>query len=78
MQSMFFKRFLRKGRPEPQGFVHLDFERTFPHVLWTSDCGVDHDYPDGFRYKVLTIWPGPRGNFEVVLLHETRSGAKTI
>jgi len=60
-----------------EGIVNLDFEQTFPHVFWTSGWGVDDEYPGGFRYKVFSIRYEPSGDFEVVLVHESRDGYKT-
>ena len=73
----FFKRMFKKEEPEPQGFVHVDFERTFPHVFWTSGWGQDAEFPDGFRYKVFSIRHAPGGDFDVVLVQELRDGSKT-
>ena len=55
--------------------VLLNREGSMAESPWVI---VDADRSDGSRYKVLTIRHEARGNFEVVLLHETRSGAKTI
>lgn len=74
--SFLSRLFMKEQRPE-RGFVHLDFERTFPHVFWTSGWGRDDEFPDGFRYKVFSIRHAPTGDFEVVLLHEGRDGRKT-
>jgi hypothetical protein len=73
----FLNRIFSKEEPEPEGFLELDFERTFPHVFWTSSWCTDDEYPNGFRYNVLSIRIEPAGHFEVVLLHETREGGKT-
>ena len=64
-------------QPEDGGLIQLDFEQTFPHVFWTSGWGTDGEYPDGFRYKVLSMRREPSGDFEVVLVHESRDGYKT-
>ena len=73
----FFKRMFKKEEPEPRGFVHVDFERTFPHVFWTSGWGQESEFPDGFRYKVFSVRQEPSGDFEVVLLQELRDRTKT-
>src|SRR5262245_9662853 len=73
----FFKRLFKKDEPEPRGFVHIDFEHTFPHVFWTSGWVQDSEFPDGFRYKVFSVRHEPSGDFEVVLLQESRDGRKT-
>lgn len=73
----FFSRLFKKEQPPERGFVHLDFERTFPHVFWTSAWGRDDELPDGFRFKVFSIRHAPAGDFEVVLLQELRDGTKT-
>jgi hypothetical protein len=72
-----FNRLFGKKEPEPQGFVHIDFEKTFPQVFWTSNWGEDADCPEGFRYKVFSVRKEPASDFEVVLVHELRDGSKT-
>lgn len=58
------------------GFVNVDFTNTFPHVFWTSGWAHDEEFPDGFRYKVLSIRHASKGDFEVVVLREIQSGEK--
>jgi hypothetical protein len=70
------KRLFKREPPPERGFVHFDFESTFPHVFWTSNWGVDDEFPDGIRYKVFSVRREPDGDFEVVLLHELRDGTK--
>lgn len=72
-----FKRLFKKKEPEPVGFVHIDFEGSFPHIFWSSSWGQDSEFPDGFRYKVLSVRHEPGGDLEVVLLQELRDGTKT-
>ncbi len=62
----------KKKQPADRGAVHLDFERTFPHVFWTSGWNAD-----GFRYKVLSVRHEPGGALDFVLLQEARDGSKT-
>lgn len=73
----FLSRLFTKEQSSGCGFVHLDFERTFPHVFWTSNWGNDAEFPSGFRYKVFSRRHAPAGDLEVVLLQEARNGRKT-
>jgi hypothetical protein len=74
---LFFDRLFKPKQPNERGFVNLDFEYTFPQVFWISGWGRDKEFPDGFRYKVLSLRHVPGGDFEVALIHETRDGRKT-
>jgi len=67
----------KRDQPPERGFVHLDFEHTFPHVFWTSGWSRDEEFPGGFRYKVFSLRHEPAGDFEVVLVQETGDGKKT-
>jgi hypothetical protein len=70
-------RLFKKEKTEPEGFVRLDFTRTFPHVFWVSGIGYDDRSPEGFRYKVLTMRREPEMLIELILLRESVNGAKT-
>lgn len=74
----FFKRLFGEKQPEPQGLIHLDFEQTFPHIFWTSGWMQDSEYPEGCRYKVLSMRREPNGDIEVVLVQEARDGTKMV
>lgn len=56
--------------------VTYDFVTCFPHVNWISNWSSDDQYPDGFRYKVLTVRHEPERKIEVVVIMEERSGGK--
>lgn len=58
------------------GYVKLDFVRFFPHKFWVSTWGTDLSYPDGFRYKLLTVRDETERRVELVLLLEQRDGDK--
>jgi hypothetical protein len=61
----------------PEGFVSFDFKNTFPYIYWVSDWVSDEAYPDGFRYKMLTVQNISTQEFEAVLVLEERNGNKT-
>ncbi len=63
---------------QPEGFVNLDFVRTFPHVFWVSSLTADDRGPDRFRYKVLTMRREPEMMVDIILLREAVDGKKTL
>jgi len=63
-------------RSEQPGFLKLDFARYFPHKFWISDWSEDGQYPEGFRYKLLSARDEKKQAVELVLLLEQRNGDK--
>jgi len=61
---------------EPRAFITLDFRRFFPHKCWVSDWGKDPTYPDGFRYKILSVRDEKKREVELVILLEQDDGTK--
>lgn len=59
------------------GIVVINFETTFPHKFWVSSWSNDDQYPDGFRYKLLSVRSEPDNQIELVLLLEEPSGDKS-
>lgn len=57
--------------------VTIDFRTRFPHKHWVSSWSKDEQYPQGFRYKLLSVRPEPGGLIELVVVLEDASGAKT-
>ena len=57
--------------------VTIDFRTRFPHKYWVSSWSKDDQYPQGFRYKLLSVRPEPDGLIELVVVLEDASGAKT-
>lgn len=57
--------------------VSIDFTTRFPHKYWVSSWSKDEQYPQGFRYKLLSVRPEPAGLIELVVVLEEASGAKT-
>jgi hypothetical protein len=57
--------------------VTIDFRTRFPHKYWVSSWSKDEQYPQGFRYKLLSVRPEPDGLIELVVVLEEASGAKT-
>lgn len=60
-----------------EGVVSIDFATRFPHKFWVSSWSKDEQYPEGFRYKLLSVRPKPDGLIELVVLLEDASGAKS-
>jgi hypothetical protein len=58
-------------------FVNFDFSRWFPHAFWVSEWKEDQSYPDGYRYKVLSVRDVVDDRAEVVVVLEERNGNKT-
>ncbi len=56
--------------------VTYDFVTRFPHVGWISNWSSDDQYPNGFRYKVLTVRHEPECKIEVVLVMAETGGNK--
>jgi hypothetical protein len=59
------------------GIVVFDFVTRFPHKFWVSSWAKDDQYPDGFRYKLISVRPEPDGLIELLVLLEEKSGDKT-
>jgi hypothetical protein len=49
----------------------------FPHKYWVSSWSKDEQYPEGFRYKLLSVRPEPDGLIELLVVLEDASGAKS-
>jgi hypothetical protein len=71
-----FSSFFKRQKEPVHGFFQLDFVRTFPHLFWTSGWGHDQEFPNGFRYKVLSVREEPSGDFQIALIRELRDGTK--
>jgi len=65
-----------KKKTEAAGFQHIDFITTFPFIDWVSEWGADESYPEGFRYKVVSVLREPETTTEFVLIRELRDGTK--
>jgi len=65
------------GKTKPWSFHRIDFTNTFPYIDWISNWGHNEEYPDGFRYKVLSLITEPQLGVEAVLVRELRDGTKT-
>jgi hypothetical protein len=60
------------------GLLTLDFIRTYPHKMWISDWSSDEQYPEGFRYKILSARIVPDNVFELLIVIQQRNGEKEI
>jgi len=56
--------------------VSIDFTSLFPYVFWVSSWSADDQYPDGFRYKLLSVRPEPAGHIQLVVVLEETDGSK--
>jgi len=57
--------------------VSIDFRTRFPRKYWVSSWSKDEQYPQGFRYKLLSVRPDPKGLIELVVVLEEASGSKS-
>lgn len=62
----------------PEPLTTLDFVTRYPHKYWISDWTKDEAYPDGFRYKLLSVRPEPEEFIELLLVLEQPGGLKTV
>jgi hypothetical protein len=60
------------------GLLSFDFVDVFPHKFWVSDWSSDSQYPDGFRYKVLSARREPENVIQFLVVLQQRSGDKEI
>ena len=60
-----------------QGVVSLDFSSLFPHKFWVSTWSRDEQFPDGFRYMLLSVRQESAGLIQLIGLIEEEDGAKT-
>jgi hypothetical protein len=58
-------------------FVSFDFEHIYPYKFWVSQWMEDEAYPQGFRYKILSVRDQRAQRFELVILLEERGGSKS-
>jgi hypothetical protein len=59
-----------------EAFVSIDFDIWFPHKFWVSDWVADDAYPDGFRYKILSVRNEKESYVNLVLIMQQRNGEK--
>jgi len=56
----------------------VDFRQWFPWLVWVSTEGHDAEYPDGFRYKVLSERDADSKLVDFVLMRQLHDGSKII
>ena len=61
---------------EQDAIVSIDFSRTFPHKYWISNWSSDESYPQGFRYKLMSIRMEPENKVQFVILLQEKNGDK--
>lgn len=60
-----------------EAFVSLDFETYFPHKYWLSSWARDEQYPEGFRYKLLSVRSEADDLIQLLVIIEEISGVKS-
>jgi hypothetical protein len=60
------------------GLVTFDFVDLFPHKFWISDWSSDSQYPDGFRYKLLSTRRESVDVIQFLVVLQHRSGDKEV
>lgn len=61
---------------EQEAIVSFDFVKTFPHKVWISNWSKDESYPDGLRYKLMSVRMEPENKVEFVITLQERNGDK--
>ena len=56
----------------------IDFRETFPYLAWISTEGQDEKYPDGFRYKLLSVRTADSETVEFAMIRELHDGTKIV
>jgi hypothetical protein len=54
----------------------FDFTNYFPYKFWVSSWSKDEQYPNGFRYKLLSVRSESDDLVELVILLEESTGEK--
>jgi hypothetical protein len=62
---------------EEAAIITLDFVTLFPHKSWISNWSKDEHYPEGFRYKLMSVRNEASGQFEFVVVIEEPGERKT-
>ncbi len=62
----------------PQSLITLDFATLFPHKYWVSDWSKDESYPEGFRYKILSVRDEAAAALEMAIVLEQPGGNKKV
>ena len=57
--------------------ILIDFKTYFPYKFCISDWSKDETYPNGFRYKILSVQNAEQDLFEFVLILEEPNQYKT-
>ena len=61
----------------PRTSISYDFDDVYPHKIWVSSWNRDDQYPDGFRYKILSARHETAKRVELVVILEEPGGTKT-
>ena len=60
------------------GLPVVDFVDVYPHLIWVSTEGRDAEYPQGFRYKLVSVRREVSQAVEFVLIREVTGGTKVV
>lgn len=60
------------------GLVTFDFVDLFPHKFWISEWSSDSEYPEGFRYKLLSTRRESVDVIQFLVVLQQRSGDKEV
>jgi hypothetical protein len=56
----------------------FDFTDVFPAKMWVSHWTTDGQYPDGYRYKIMSALHAAENVVELLVVLEQRSGDKEV
>ena len=60
------------------GLLTFDFVDLFPFKFWISDWSSDNQYPDGFRYKLMSAHRESGDVIQFLVVLQQRSGDKEV
>lgn len=61
-----------------EALTTLDFTKRFPFKYWISDWAKDDTYPEGFRYKLLSVRDESEHMIEFVVVLQQLNGDKKL
>ena len=56
----------------------IDFREVFPYLAWLSTEGHSDKYPDGFRYKLLSVRTADAKTVEFALIRVLHDGTEMV
>jgi hypothetical protein len=67
-----------KRKLNPPILLEFDFEKVYPYKFWVSTWLKDSEYPEGFRYKLLSAKHEEDDGIQLIVLLEKPDGYKKI